>query len=145
MSPSCRSLPLAAIAAIATLAACTNMQPMKGDWSTLPDEEVARLQKELPGISEAAIRDTRVAYVHEVAVPCGRLMEICYPSLPTWQKFLGAIPLACTQTFQHAWRNEKGEIVETEKTSIIYSCWMTPKEVMAHERRHAQGEMHAWF
>ena len=118
---------------------------MKGDWSTTSDADVARIQSELPGISVEAIRDRKVDYIHEVKVPCSRLMEICYPSIPTYQKLLGAIPLACTQTFQHAWRNEAGLIVETAKTSLIYSCWATPDVAMTHERRHAKGEMHAWF
>jgi hypothetical protein len=136
---------LMAILFVVTTSGCTNMQPMRGDWSTLPDADVARIQNELPGISIEAIRDPQVQYVHEVKVPCSRLMEICYPSLPLYQKLLGAIPLACTQTFQHAWRDEHGEINETAKTAMIYSCWATPDAVMAHEHRHAKGEMHAWF
>ena len=121
------------------------MQPMTGNWSTLPQADVDRIKKELPGITDAAIRDPHVEYIHEVKVPCGRLMEICYPSIPFYQKLLGGIPLACTQTFQHAWRNEVGKITETAKTSLIFSCWATPSAVMGHEHRHAKGEMHAWF
>ena len=143
--PSCTLRALACTALLASTAACTNMQPMTGDWSTLPDEDVARIQQQLPGISVEALRDKHGDWVHEVKVPCSRLMELCYPSLPFYQKLLGGIPLACTQTFQHAWRDEQGEIVETAKTSMIYTCWATPKFVMNHERRHARGEMHAWF
>lgn len=74
--------------------------------------------------------------VHEVTVSCSRLMEICWPSVPLYLKLLGSVPLGCTQLWSQPW----GEV-----NALIYRCWLTPSQVVAHEYEHANGGRHQWW
>ncbi len=115
---------------------CTSMLPMTDDIkSSMSEEDVKRIAA-ITHLSEADVRDPKIHEVHEVKLSCWQMMQQCNPSVPLYLKVLGSVPLGCTTIYQQPWN---------EKVAIIYSCWMTDPITMAHERRHASGEMHAYW
>ena len=116
--------------------ACTSMLPMtdklQSNMSAADVQRIAAITK----LPEAVVRDPTIHEVHEVTLSCWQMMQQCYPSVPLYLKLLGSVPLGCTAIYQQPWK---------EKVAIIYSCWMTDPITRKHERRHAKGEMHAYW
>jgi hypothetical protein len=101
----------------------------------MSEDEVKRIAA-ITHLPEAAVRDPKIHEVHEVRLSCWQMMQQCYPSVPLYLKLLGSVPLGCTTIYQQPWN---------EKVAIVYSCWMTDPITMEHERKHANGEMHAYW
>ena len=121
-------------AAALACTACTSLLPMTDNLqSNMSEADVKRIAA-ITQLPEEVVRDPTIHEVHEVKLSCWQMMEQCYPSVPLYLKILGSVPLGCTTIYQQPWK---------EKVAIVYSCWMTDPVTMAHERRHAAGEMHA--
>jgi hypothetical protein len=127
---------IAVICLCLLLSGCSGWLPMTGDLkSSISDAEVKRISS-VTHLSEDKVRDPVIHEVHEVSLSCWQMLQECYPSVKWYLKALGSIPLACTKIIQQPWN---------EKVAIIYSCWLTAPFSMDHERKHAKGEMHAYW
>lgn len=68
--------------------------------------------------------------VHEHAVSCTAMVAKCYQYLSLPMKLMGGLPLGCAEI-----RFDQGRC-------DIYTCWMSPADVLAHERLHCRGYDH---
>jgi hypothetical protein len=127
---------LATLLLTCLLAGCSSMLPMTHDLkAVLSEQDVTRIAGET-GLTAEQVRDPVIHEVKEVRLSCTGMVAKCFGSMPWYMKAIGSIPLACTEIRQ---------LPTNIKTATIYSCWWTDPVTMAHERQHAQGDMHKYW
>lgn len=124
---------IATLLLLAATSGCTSMLPMT--HGAFAEKDVGRVAQ-ATGLPEEVVRDTTIHVVEEQRMGCFQMVKKCWAGVKWYMKAIGSVPLACTELWQ---------IPDGTKKAIIYSCWWTDPVTMAHERKHAEGEGHAYW